>query len=183
MAPHADLVETLFAGDEGTDQGGRPVGAGQGRRLVHWWAFEPGAAYRRQFRRRAAGGPDELVFDEPAEAAGKAYFRLGGMAISPDGRLAAVMVDDSGDERFTLQIRDLATGEDVETVSRVAMGGPIWTTGSDAVVFTETNEHWRSYRARLHRIGDAPEARRDALRGDRGRRVPGRGRAVDRTAA
>jgi len=25
-------------------------------------------------------------------------------------------------------------------------------------VFTETNEHWRSYRARLHRIGDAPEA-------------------------
>ena len=38
------------------------------------------------------------------------------------------------------------------------MGGPIWSAGSDAVVFTEANDNWRSYRARLHRVGTPPEA-------------------------
>ena len=158
MAPHADLVETLFQELKGRikdDERSVPVRDGD---WWHWWAFEPGAAYRRWFRRRVEGGPDELVLDEVAEAAGKDYFRLGGMAISPDRRLLALMVDDSGAERFTLRIRDLATGADLETVSTVAMGGPIWSSGSDAVVFTETNEHWRSYRARLHRLGAPPEA-------------------------
>jgi oligopeptidase B len=158
MAPHAELVETLFQELKGRikdDDRSVPVKDGD---WWHWWAYQPGAAYRRWYRRRAAGGLDELVLDEVAEAAGKDYFRLGGMAISPDGRLLAMMVDDSGAERFSLRIRDLATGADLETVSTVAMGGPVWTSESDAVVYTETNEHWRSYRARLHRIGTPPKA-------------------------
>ena len=34
----------------------------------------------------------------------------------------------------------------------------MWTSDSKGIVFTEVNEHWRSYRARLHRIGDAADA-------------------------
>ena len=74
MAPHADLVETLFAGDEGTDQGGRQVGAGQGRRLAALVGVRAGRAVPELVSAGAStGGPDELVFDEPAEAAGKEY--------------------------------------------------------------------------------------------------------------
>ena len=51
-----------------------------------WWAFDAGAQYRKWYRRPVAGGPAELIFDEPAEAAGKDYFR-GAIAASPDGRL------------------------------------------------------------------------------------------------
>ena len=75
------------------------------------------------------------------------------MAISPDGRYAATLVDDDGSERFQLRIRDLSTGRDIETVSEVGIGQPVWTADSRAVVFTEVNDQWRSYRARLHRIG------------------------------
>jgi oligopeptidase B len=94
-----------------------------------------------------------VLLDEPAEAEGKEYFRLGAMEVSPDGKLAALLVDDNGSERFKLRIRDLATGKDIETVSEVAIGSPVWTADGKGVVFTEVNENWRSYRARLHRLG------------------------------
>ena len=93
------------------------------------------------------------MFDEAAEAQGKQYFRLGALAVSPDGRYAAVLVDDDGSERFQLRIREIATGRDVETVTEVGIGQPVWTADSRGIVFTEVNDNWRSYRARLHRLG------------------------------
>src|SRR4028119_913373 len=98
-------------------------------------------------------GKTEILFDEPAEAEGKEYFRLGALAVSPDGKLAAVLVDDNGSERFKLRIRDIASGEDLETVTDVAIGQPVWSSDSKGIVFTEVNESWRSYRARFHRLG------------------------------
>jgi oligopeptidase B len=100
-----------------------------------------------------AGGADQVILDEAAEAKGKEYYRLGDMEVSPDGKLAAILVDDNGSERFKLRIRDLATGRDIETVSEVGIGSPAWTSDSRGIVFTEVNENWRSYRARLHRLG------------------------------
>ncbi len=153
MAPHAGLVDTLFQEMRGRiaeDDSSVPFKDGD---WLYWWAFDPGAQYRRWFRRPAGGGEPQVIFDEPREAAGKEYFRLGALEVSPDGRLAALLVDDDGSERYQLRIRDLATGRDIETVSDVAIGQPVWSADSGAVLFTEVNENWRSYRARLHRIG------------------------------
>ena len=126
----------------------------------YWWAFQPGAQYRQWFRRKLAGGADELIFDEVAAAAGLDYFRLGAIAVSPDHKLLATLVDDDGSERFKLRIRDIATGADLETVSEVAIGQPVWSSDSRAIVFTEVNEHWRSDKAKLHRLGDDPASAR-----------------------
>jgi oligopeptidase B len=154
MKPHAELVEALFEEMKGRlkeDESSVPVREGE---WLYWWAYRPGAQYRTWYRKAAAGGGGEqVIFDEPAEAEGKEYFRLGAIEMSPDGRLAATLVDDSGSERFDLRIRDLATGEVIETVSDVAIGEPAWTSDSRGIVFTEVNEHWRSYRARYHRLG------------------------------
>ena len=159
MAPHQALIETVFQEMRGRipeDDSSVPVRDGD---WLYWWAFAPGAQYR-TWRRRpvfSGGVPEQVIFDEAAEAAGKDYFRLGALEVSPDGRYAATMVDDNGSERFKLRIRDLATGRDVETVTEVGIGSPVWTADSRAIVFTEVNENWRSYRARLHRLG-APVA-------------------------
>jgi oligopeptidase B len=154
MAPHRPLIDTLVAEMRGRiqeDDSSVPVRDGD---FLYWWAFSPGAQYRTWYRRPAAGGDPQIVFDETAEAAGKQYFRLGAMAVSPDGRYAATLVDDNGSERFKLRIREIATGHDIETVTEVGIGSPVWTADSRALVFTEVNEHWRSYRARLHRLGE-----------------------------
>ena len=153
MAPHRPLIETLFQEMRGRipeDDSSVPVRDGD---WLYWWAFQPGAQYRAWYRRPAAGGDQQSVFDEVAAAAGKQYFRLGAMEVSPDGRYAAILVDDDGSERFQLRIREIASGRDVETVTEVGIGQPVWTADSRGIVFTEVNENWRSYRARLHRIG------------------------------
>jgi len=152
-AQHKPLMDELFEEMKGRikeDDSSVPIRDGD---WLYWWAFKPGAQYRTWYRKPVGGGDDQVIFDEPVEAEGKDYFRLGAMEVSPDGKLAAVLVDDNGSERFHLKIRDLATGKDIETVTEVGIGEPVWTSRSDGIVFTEVNDNWRSYRARYHRLG------------------------------
>ena len=153
MAPHEALLETLFEEMKGRikeDDSSVPLKDGD---WLYWWAYLPGAQYRSWWRKPVRGGADELIFDEPTEAEGKDYFRLGALDVSPDGKLLATLVDDNGSERFTLRIRDLGTGKDLETVTEVGIGSTVWSNDSKGIVFTEVNENWRSYRARYHRLG------------------------------
>ena len=76
MAPHSELVETLFEEMKGRmkqDESSVPLRDGD---WLYWWAFKPGMQYRTWYRRPASGGEDQVIFDEPAEAEGKDYFRL-----------------------------------------------------------------------------------------------------------
>ena len=145
-----ELINPLFEEMKGRikeDDSSVPIRDGE---YVYWWAFKPGAQYRTWYRKLVDGGDDQVIFDEPIEALGKDYFRLGALEVSPDGRLLALLVDDNGSERFELRIRDLATGKDLETVTKVALGQPVWTSDSAGIVFTEVNDQWRSYRAQYH---------------------------------
>ena len=153
MKPHAKLVQGLFEEMKGRikeDDSSVPVRDGD---FLYWWAFTTGEQYKAWYRKPVAGGPDQLLFDEAAEAKGKDYFRLGALEASPDGRLLATLVDDDGSERFALRVRDLATGKDIETVTEAGINQPVWTSDSKGLVFTEVNDKWRSYRARYHRLG------------------------------
>ena len=156
MKPHAALTETLFQEMKGRikeDDASVPIRDGD---HLYWSAFKTGSQYRDWYRKQVTGGPDQLIYSENEEAKGKEYFRLGGFATSPDGKLLATLVDDDGSERFKLVIRSLATGKTLETVTKVGIGSPAWTSDSSGIVFTEVNDQWRSYRARYHRIGDDP---------------------------
>jgi oligopeptidase B len=155
MAPLKPLVTTLFEelkGRVSPDEASVPVREGA---YEYWWQFEPGAQYRDWYRRPVAGGADELILSEPTLAAGKDYFRLAGLKISPDGQRLAYAYDDSGAERFTLKARDLSTGLDIATIATTSVGVPAWTADSAALAWTEVNENWRSFRIRLHRLGQA----------------------------
>jgi oligopeptidase B len=109
-----------------------------------------------QEARRGRRGAADLRRSGRAE--GKDYFRLGALIASDDGRFAATMVDDEGSERFKLRIRDLESGSDIETVTEVGIGAPVWAADNRTLIFTEVNENWRSYRARLHVMGQPPES-------------------------
>jgi oligopeptidase B len=154
---HQELIDQLFDEMKGRvkeDESSVPIRDGE---WLYWWAFRPGAQYRTWYRKPTRGGEDETIFDEPVEAEGKDYFRLGALEVSPDGRLLATLADYDGSERFELRIRDLATGKDVETVTKVGIGVPVWSSDSGGIVFCEVNDNWRSYRARYHRLGRATD--------------------------
>ena len=154
MAPHATLVETLFAELKGRvkdDDAGVPLRDGA---FDYWWRFDAGGQYRIWLRRPAAGGDDAVILSEPAEAAGKEYFRLAGISVSPDGRRAAWTADDDGSEHFKLFVRDLATGIDT-LVATSAIGVAVWAADSASLAWTEVNDAWRPFRVRLHRLASA----------------------------
>ena len=156
-AKHQALLDQLFEELKGRikeDESSVPIRDGD---YLYWWAFRTGAQYRTWYRKPALGGDDQVLFDEPVEAEGREYFRLGALEVSPDGMLLATLADYDGSERFELRIRELATGKDIETVTKVGIGVPVWTSDSAGIVFCEVNDNWRSYRARFHRLGSPVE--------------------------
>jgi oligopeptidase B len=82
-----------------------------------WREYSAGAEYPLLKRRRGSPvrpdpkAPAEVMLDLPALAAGHAFFRVGGWALSPDGRMLAWAEDTGGRRIHTLRFRDLATGQ------------------------------------------------------------------------
>ncbi len=160
MKPRAALVETIFQEMKGRikeDDSSVPQRDGD---WLYWLAYQTGAQYPVHYRRPVSGGADEVLFDEPKEAEGKEYFRLGILEVSPDGRLMAHGADDNGSERYTLRIREIATGRELETVSTQVNGEVAWAADSKSLVYTEVNEQWRAYKALHHVLGADPKTDR-----------------------
>lgn len=153
MAPVAKLRDSIFAELKGRveeDDTAYPWPDGD---YLYWWAYAAGGQYRNWYRRPKAGGAEQLLLSEAAEARGKDYFRLGLFTVSPDGRLAAWSADTNGSERFELKIRDLATGRDRETVAADSLGDVAWSAGSDALVWAQASAEWRAKKVFVHKLG------------------------------
>ena len=120
---------------------------------LYWIEFEEGAEYKKWWRKPVAGGPDELILDEVALAAGHEYFRLGAISVSMDGTLLAWSVDDNGSERFTARFKNLQTGEILPDEIPGTLSSLVWVAGDRGVVYSLANENWRTDNARLHWLG------------------------------
>jgi len=72
--------------------------------------FAPGAQQASYWRRPATGGPETLLVDGAARATGHAFFHLINPTHSADQTLFAWAEDTTGAEKFTLYIKDLASG-------------------------------------------------------------------------
>ena len=156
MQPHAELVDQLFGELKGRikeDDSSVPYPDGD---WLYWWQFAPGAQYRDWYRRPPAGGDAQLILSEPTLAAGKQYFRLGVFTISPDGKLLAYSQDTSGEERFELIIRDLATGNDLVTIAPDTLGAIAWAADSRSLLWVQASAEWRPVKAFHHRLGTPP---------------------------
>ncbi|MEX6723288.1 S9 family peptidase [Parapedomonas caeni] len=156
MAPHQPLIETIFQELKGRikeDDESVPAKDGD---WLYWWKFAPGAQYRAWYRKPVAGGPDQLMLDEPALAAGLEYFKLGAIEVSPDGGLLAYAADTNGSERFTIRVRDLASGAERPDVIPEASPAVVWSADGQGFFYTLVNENWRPYVVKYHRLGADP---------------------------
>lgn len=161
MAPHRALTEELFA--EIRSRQPEQDASVPYRKGGYWyqWRFETGAQYRIWLRAPAdhTTPPNrdsplwQVILDEPALAAPHNYFRLGGLAVSPDGRYLAWNADTSGSERFVLHITDLESGQPTIDAIPDTLGSPVWSRDSAHLVYLVVNDQWRPYQARLHRLG------------------------------
>jgi oligopeptidase B len=87
---------------------------------------------------------EQLVLDENAEASGHAYFAVGAMAVTVHGNKLAWLRDVTGDERFTLLVRDLATGRDRVVAVDVSYG-LAWDAAGETLYFVRHDDALRPH--------------------------------------
>jgi oligopeptidase B len=95
---------------------------------------------------------EEVLLDLDELAEGHEFFSLGGSSISPDGTMLAYSTDVVGDERYTIRVKDLATGELHDEVSGV-IGGATWDRAGEHFYYTTVDDSWRSDKVWRHRLG------------------------------
>ncbi|WP_328850965.1 S9 family peptidase [Micromonospora globbae] len=104
----------------------------------------------------ADGAPldgEEVLLDGNVLADGHDFFALGAFDVSPDGRWLAYSTDFSGDERFTLRVKDLATGELLPDEVPGTFYGTAWSADASVLFYVTVDEAWRPYRVWRHVIG------------------------------
>ncbi len=156
MAPHRPLVDRLYEEMKARikeDESSVPQKDGD---WLYWTAFETGGQYRLWWRKPVAGGADELLLSEPALAEGKEYFRLGAFAISNDATKLAYAIDDNGSERFTIHVKDLATGALLPDTIPGMLSDIVWAADDSGFLYGLANKEWRTDNARFHRLGTDP---------------------------
>jgi oligopeptidase B len=121
---------------------------------LYYRRHDPGRQYPTHYRRKdAPGAAEEIVLDENAVAGEGAFFHLGDLKISPDGRLAAYTADTDGSERYTIRIRDLAAGRLLDDRIEGAFEAVEWGNDSRTLYYTTIDPTFRPYRLFRHRLG------------------------------
>ncbi|MEZ5815779.1 MAG: S9 family peptidase [Hyphomicrobiaceae bacterium] len=119
-----------------------------------------GGQYPRLLRRPRGGneGSETVLLDGNAEAQGKAYWQLGGGSHSHDHRLMAYAVDDKGSELFTVRIRDLATGKDLDDCIPDTRGGVVWARDGKTFFYVRLDDNHRPLYVYRHTVGTPAES-------------------------
>jgi oligopeptidase B len=160
MADTTELRRTLFAEMKGRikeDDSSVPEPDGP-------WAYGikylTGGEQPHHIRVPRGGGTEQVLLDGDKEAAGKAYFRLGGASHSPDHAWLAWTFDDKGSEYFTLKVRDIALGTDRTEELANTSGGGSWTADSAQLFYTLLDDNHRPSKVYLHQLGTPQKADR-----------------------
>ena len=96
---------------------------------------------------------EQVLLDQNAEAEGHDFFALGSLDVSDDGARLLYATDTAGDERYTLRVRDLATGEDLEDEVRDTAPGALFAPDGEHIFYLTVDEAWRPWRVWRHRLG------------------------------
>jgi oligopeptidase B len=96
---------------------------------------------------------EEVLLDGNELAGDGEFFSLGMLATSPDGRLLAYSTDFAGSERFTVRIKDLATGTVLPDEIPDTFYGCAWSLDGSALFYITVDDAWRPYRVSRHLVG------------------------------
>ncbi|OCT39257.1 S9 family peptidase [Pseudomonas putida] len=96
---------------------------------------------------------EQLLLDPNALANG-GFLALGAFNVSPDHRLLAYSLDTSGDEVYTLYVKDLDSGSVATLPFDDCDGSLTWANDSRTLFFAELDDTHRPWRLRRHTLGE-----------------------------
>ncbi len=87
-------------------------------------------------KKETLSAEEEILFDCNELAEGKSFFQLNNLAISPDNKFAAFSVDFVGRRIYTIQIKNLITGEILADKIENAEGSAVWANDNKTLFYT-----------------------------------------------
>ncbi|MGN7726823.1 S9 family peptidase [Luteimonas sp. 22616] len=163
MAPLKPLQDTLYeeiVGRIKQDDSSVPY-----RERGYWYytRFETGKDYPIHARRKGTmEGPEEILFDVNAMAAGKDYFSLADYEVSQDNRIVAWTQDDVGRRQYSIHFKNLDTGEVYPDVITGVAYYTAWADDNKTLFYVENDpETLLTVRTKKHVLGTP--ASEDAL--------------------
>ncbi|MEO6791575.1 MAG: S9 family peptidase [Ornithinibacter sp.] len=136
-----------------------------------WWYFSrttQGRQYAAQVRvpltdRATRPDPEgdalpqeQVVVDGNVEAGESEFFSIGALTVSSDHRLVAFAVDTEGDERFSLVVRVIETGEVLDDALTGIGYGCEFSRDGRFVFYTRLDDAWRPHQLWRHEVGTDP---------------------------
>ncbi|MEN2488506.1 S9 family peptidase [Flavobacterium sp. B11] len=103
--------------------------------------FEAGQDYPIFARKKGSlSAEEEILFNCNEMAKGHAYFKLGGLSISPDNKFASFGVDIVGRRIYTIQFKNLETGEILADKIENVTGASVWANDNKTVFYVRQDQ-------------------------------------------
>lgn len=121
-----------------------------------WYYYErtrAGRNYPVYCRRRGEHGREQVLLDLNRLARGRPYLDLAAFAISPDQNLLAYALDYTGDEVYTLYIKDLSTGRLLADRILKMSGEAEWAADNKTLFYAVADACQRPFRICRHELG------------------------------
>jgi oligopeptidase B len=96
---------------------------------------------------------EQVMLDGNAMAEGHDFFAFGGSDVSLDGSLLAYTTDVAGDERYTIAVKDLRSGELLPDTVENAAPSVVWSADASHLFYATYDETWRPDRVFRHQLG------------------------------
>ncbi len=124
---------------------------------AYFFRYEKGSEHPRLVREPRLGGTEQTLLDGDAMAKDTAYWQLENSAHSPDHKLLAYTVDDTGSEYCTIRVRDLAIGRDLPDAIGNAGSTLVWSPDTTAIYYNQLDDNHRSLKLFRHVLGTTVE--------------------------
>nr|MBP6584934.1 S9 family peptidase [Flavobacterium sp.] len=118
--------------------------------------FEKGKEYPIYSRKKGSlTAKEEIMFDCNEFAKGKSYFKLSGLNVSEDNKLVSFATDEKGRRIYTLQVKNLETGEILADKIENTTGNSVWANDNKTLFYsTQDKKTLRSDKIFKHVLGD-----------------------------
>lgn len=107
--------------------------------------------YCRQYQ--SIHAPEEVIFDQNHEAQHHPFYTISSIRISPNHQYMAYGSDTTGQEFFTLRVRDLVSGIDTGDTLEKTCGAPLWLSNNSGFYYIRLSDEWRSKFLYFHQLG------------------------------
>jgi len=122
----------------------------------YWYItrYEKGKDYPIYLRKKESlEAAEEILFDCNEMAKDYAYFNLGSIAISPNNKLASFSTDTVSRRQYTIQIKNLETGEIYSDKILNTTGSAVWANDNETLFYTIKDElTLRSHKIFKHKL-------------------------------